>query len=65
MKKVKGYLGASPDMFSNKTEIPFAFAPQKFLLNLETMKAVKAESVGASSFITFSVDDAIEACKAI
>lgn len=52
-------------MFSNKTEISFSFAPQKFLLNLETMEAVKAESVGAGSFITFSVDDAIEACKAI
>lgn len=65
LDQIKDYLGASPDMYSNQTKIDFEFAPQKFLLNLETMEAIEAEASTSGGFSTFSIDDAIAACEAL
>lgn len=57
------YLGHKPDMYSNKTTLNFEFAPQKALINLETMELMAVESYSGGSFETFSVQDAIDLCS--
>lgn len=62
---MKKYFGTLPDMFTNTTSLSFEFAPQKALVDLETMEVIKLESYSSAGFVSFDVDDAIAACKAL
>lgn len=63
LERMEHYLGVRPDMYTNKTRLPFEFAPQKALVNLETMEIMLVEGTTAQGFSSFSIDDALKACN--
>lgn len=63
LKQMEKYFGTRPDMYSNKTDLQFEFAPLKILVRLKDMKIMLVESTKNGEPVVFTTQEAIEACK--